>query len=266
MAVSTDNLETPERTAARELYEFLGIVPAPVMGNFRCPSLSECSRQCRDRGERFNTGTWPYIGAEYGQAVIKSCRVRILFVAMERGGSHDPSYEPAFKDTQNSFRTAAEKRTNPHMGGVAAIMKHLVDEIEPLRYSQQFALTNAVKCVEYTESMNSLSTPEMIRNCKSHLRAEIEALNPDLVITQGTHPRHTVCQILEPLSSVADFADEAGRTKATILAAGSRLILTTPHPARLKGLGWKSGGLPAFLNAAVQKARDEFVTLAARSS
>jgi uracil-DNA glycosylase len=212
-----------------------------------------------------HTGTWPYIGAEYGQALIRRYLVRILFVAMERGGSYDPSYEPAFKDTQYNFRTAAEKRTNPHMGGVAAIMKHLVDETEPLRYSQQFALTNAVKCVEYTESMNSGSTPEMIRNCKSHLRAEIEALNPDLVKTQGTHPRHTVCQILEPIKAVADFADEAGRTRATILAARSRLIVTTPHPARLKGLGWKSAGLPPFLNAAIQKVRDALVNFATGS-
>lgn len=263
--MSTDDLETPERLATRELYERLGIVPASVADDFRCPNLADCSRLSRARGARFHTGTWPYVGPEYGRAVIRGRRVRILFVAMERGGSHDPSEELAFKQTQYNFRVAAEERSNPHMGGVAEIMKHLVDEVDPRRYSQQFALTNAVKCVEYTGRMDSGSTTKMIKNCKSYLRAEIDALKPDLVITQGTHPRDTVCQILDPLRPLADFADEDGRSRSRILATGSRLIVTTPHPARLKGLGWKSGGLPAFLDAAVQRARDELVALAVGS-
>jgi uracil-DNA glycosylase len=136
---------------------------------------------------------------------------------------------------------------------VAEIMTHLVDEADPRRFSRQFALTNAVKCVEYTGRMDSGSTTTMIVNCASHLRAEIDALIPDLIITQGDHPRNAVSRLLGPLRSVADFADEAGRSE--IRAAGSRLVVTTPHPARLTGLGWKSGGLPAFLDAAIRRAR-----------
>jgi hypothetical protein len=264
----TDNNEWLKKI--QELYERLGIEPAFGGASFHCPHYEECSKHCEIR-DKFHTGTWPYVGAEYGQAIIKGHRAKILFVAMERGGKFDPSEVPTLKHTQDDFRNTAEKRKNPHMGGVAAIMKHLVDEADPLSsdplsYCRQFALTNAVKCVEYTDRMDSGSTPTMIRKCRSHLTEEIDLLKPDLIITQGVHPRETVMKVLRPQREVREFKDESGRKKARILVAGSRLLFTTPHPAaRLKGLKWKIGVLPGFLDDAVRLVRDEFAAMSAGS-
>ena len=66
--------------------------------------------------------------------------MRILFVAMERGGTFDPfrkdaPNEPTFAHTQMNFRRATELRENAHMGGTSELMECLVDDKEPQVYS-----------------------------------------------------------------------------------------------------------------------------------
>jgi len=71
-------------------------------------------------------------------------------------------------------------------------------------------------------------------------------------------------RLLAPLTSVADYADDAGHSE--ILASESTIVVTTPHPARLKGMKWKSGGLPRFLEQALDRAREEFAALVGNRS
>jgi len=131
MVEAVDLLETGDRHAIRAVCASLGIEPTSSANSFRCPNLCSCSAAIHARSGRFHTGTWPYVGAQYGNATIRQHVARILFIAMDRGGSFDPAEEPTFADTQSSFRTAAEERINPHMGGTAQIIVRLVDEPDP---------------------------------------------------------------------------------------------------------------------------------------
>ena len=251
-----DRMRTTERTDIKKLYREQGIEPSRFRKNFRCPNLKACSssQQGRDSRVRFCTGTWPYIGADYGNAQVAGCSIGVLFVAMERGGGgkFHPDSEK-FAVTQSKFRDNAEKRYNPHMGGTAQLMEYLVGCKDEKLFSQQFALTNAVKCVEATGNQRSSSTRMMKSRCSEHLREEIECLKPHLVITQGVHPRETVLELFHS-TLVKEFPGQAGAAKvmkAEVMLADHFVILTTPHAAHKPGWKWKNGELPESLQKAV---------------
>jgi uracil-DNA glycosylase family 4 len=244
--IDADRTKTAARTAIKRLYQRQHILPSAHQKDFRCSHLDDCS------GSRSElcTGNWPYIGAHYGEARVSGRRLRILFIAMERGGKS--SYE-SFSQTQRGFRIYAEGLKNPHMGGTAQIMKFLVDNNKQSQlHTRQFALTNAVKCVEATGSQQSSSTATMISKCSEHLTEEIKCLKPHLVITQGCHPSQTIVELFHP-KCVKRFRGQAGKAEVRL---GEHLgyhfvILTTPHPAHKPGWAWKNGPLPKFLQNAV---------------
>jgi hypothetical protein len=55
------------------------------------------------------------------------------------------------------------------------------------------------------------------------------------------------------------FTDEAGRCE--VLVRDKVVVITTPHPARRKGLRWRAGVLPLSFEQALRRGRDEVVTL-----
>ncbi len=258
-----DTRATQHRAKIYALYTDRGIVPC--LQGFGCRSLALCSAQgcCR-----LHTGNWAFVGSEYGQARIGGYLTRILFVAMDRGGYGDAANEQ-FVDTQASFRRHIEAPRNAHMGGVALILKHLVDERGQFQLSGQCAITNALKCVHPTNRMRTNPSKAMILHCADHLRAEIEALDPDVLVTQGRHPRDTVLGFFRgghPRDTVRGFFPELGlvgeffgekRGRAAVLANSRLVVLTTPHPARQKGLKWKKGSLPQFFLEGIATARAE---------
>lgn len=252
MIQPTDDCNTSFRRQISVLYRDRGIMPD---SSFACSALEACDAPARRRGSRFDTGNWPYIGEGYGSASVAGRLAKILFVAMDRGGKGGGANEP-FEKTQYAFRHATEVRANPHMGGVAAILTALVDECDPMKYSRIFALTNAVKCTEHTGSMRTRTTATMISQCSAHLRCEINSLDPDIVITQGGHPAATAKRLLEPIT-LARYGATSGRNRAVVWRAAHRLLLTTPHPARVKGFAWKWGTLPDYLAAAIERIRAE---------
>ena len=85
--IDADRTKTAARTAIKKLYQSQCIVPSAHQKDFRCSHLDDCS----DSRSELCTGNWPYIGAHYGEARVSGRRLRILFIAMERGGKS--SYE-----------------------------------------------------------------------------------------------------------------------------------------------------------------------------
>jgi hypothetical protein len=166
---AADTTQTTDRSAIRKLYEELRIAPE----DFCCKYVS----QCCPPPNTFIKGTWPYVGPEYGHAMIAGCPARVLFVGMEQCGRDRTM---TFDKQQHDFRAGAETRKNRHMGGVASIMERLVDKPPPADYSLQFALTNAVKCTKKGRRSDSALTtrPIMIENCAAsranHRMARLE--------------------------------------------------------------------------------------------
>ena len=248
-----DSRDTASRASIRALYAERGIVP--TRRNFACQSLRLCSDGAK---LDLHTGNWAFVRCDYGKALVDGLPARIMFVAMDRGG-YGGADDEGFPDTQSAFRRAIQLPRNPHMGGVALILKHLVDEREPRKLSGLCALTNAVKCVQHTGSMSTNATSTMIRECGSHLRAELRALEPDLIVTQGGHPADTVRESLAGLRLVQEFAGEK-RGRAALYENSRVAVLVTPHPARQAGLKWARAELPHFLLDAIARTRAELTS------
>ncbi len=250
--MDSDSQDTNPRIQITKLYSQLKIdIPTTSFG---CAHLSSCQRSIKEDGKLL-TGNWAYIGVDYGKAKIQGKQVKILVIAMDRGG-YGGQVKEEFKETQERFRLATERRENPHMGGVSLIMKELVDDKEPTVYSHQFALTNAVKCSKYTEKMKTDTTSTMIQNCANHLEREMKILSPDLIITQGEHPSTTVKRLLKLGDPAETFNHPSGRGECEIFKRESLIVLTTFHPARLKDMKWRQGTIPKYMESAIFKTQE----------
>jgi hypothetical protein len=160
--IPDDEMMTAERASLQNLFLKRDIVPAQEHA-FRCENKASCQAAAK---LTLITGTWAYIGTGYGQAHVGGRPVKILFVAMDTGGRGEPE---TFITTQSGFRCGAEKPTNAHMGSVHLLLHELVDDKDPVLFSRQFALTNAVKCRRKTGKMETACPGRMKRNCASHL-------------------------------------------------------------------------------------------------
>lgn len=247
-----DKASTPYRAEVQELYTRLDIVPTDHSADFRCATCEECKESLHLSAEGvFNTGSWPYVGSEYGQAVIGGRSRRILFVGMERGGADEPT---DFNDTQQMFRyfTTHPNRNNKHLRGVKKIVDALLGPDGDPRYVR-FALTNAVKCCKISEYQKSESTPIMIDNCQRHLSGELEVLKPHLIITQGDDPRYTIRKILAEWSIVKEWNEP--NSHAAVLETPAYIVLETRHPSYTNWGGGDDVSLPETLREAIEETR-----------
>jgi hypothetical protein len=248
-----DSRPTAHRTRIRQLYADRQIIP--VRRGFGCSSLLRCSV---GGSVQLHTGNWMTVGTEYGSAPVGGVPAKIMIVAMDRGG-YGGADEEGFEDAQKQGRTHIARPENPHMGGVLLLLKQLVDDKDPQRLSGMCALTNAVKCVKPTKSMNTDATTTMISECGAHVVAEVDALRPDIIITQGAHPSATITTRIPGLRLISRFLGERGRI-AAVFANDDVIVVTTPHPARQKGLKWTKGELPTFMVDAINLGQRELIS------
>ena len=238
-----DSFETKIRREIIELYSSKNITPSRTFEDFKCPYKLSCLGP-RNK-DKWNSGSWAYVGFKYGEAQIHGKFEKVFVVAMDRGGK-ERSNEETFEETQSNFREATEKRWNPHMGGVSLILESLLDEQNISEYSVQYALTNAVKCSIRSDNMNAVRGYQIISNCSHHLKEEIAVLQPDIIITQGKHPQQTIRKFL-PVNEnkILHFGS------VQLWRYEGKIVLGTPHPARLKGMAYSKGMMPDYFYDAI---------------
>ncbi|MDE0555327.1 MAG: hypothetical protein OXI24_13985 [Candidatus Poribacteria bacterium] len=258
-----DNEMTPWRKKVKDLQTQLG------SGNsedcFSCEHFPKC-KESVDSNADIRKGDWTYVGRQYGKALINGKKARILFVSMERPWDGTNRWQD-FKDTQKDFREGAYTRSNPHMGGVDAELTYLLDKTtSPADRCQQFALTNAVRCVSYFHNSDAQSTLEMQKNCSNHTKEIIQVLKPDIIIAQG---RGNPCESMRSLFSFdieKKYREES--TSVEIVEIGKdkdgRIFLLTPHPAFYtypdNSFKWKWNDLPTdSLEKAFKQAREIYL-------
>lgn len=266
MPNQVDIAMTPWRTKVKKLQIEQGTGASPDC--FKCGYFDTHSPGCYASlsnsysRNNINKGDWTYVGYQYGEALVGGKKAKILFVSMDRTGKGN-RYED-FEVTQQVFRTAAYCRSNPHMGGVDVLLKHLLDETTSCKdRSQQFALTNSVRCRPRAEDNRSRSTNQMVLNCENHTQAIIDVLRPDIIIAQGNdkgkeNPCKSLIRLFEPeiLEKYHNGRSKQSLRSAEIRRDQEHLFLFTAHPGNYTGFGWSAGYLPDELERSCEHVRE----------
>nr|WP_323191168.1 uracil-DNA glycosylase [Halostella sp. PRR32] len=127
----------------------------------RCPALAE-SR------ERISWGTGPLDAT--------------LMVVGEAPGAGDPD-----ADEWRGGNWTGKAYTTHHSG------RRVRELIAEIGYANDYYFTNAVKCFPAGEDgANREPTPDERANCRTHLEAEIEQVDPEVVLATGKHATQTM--------------------------------------------------------------------------
>ena len=259
---NVDSKMTPWRTKIKGLQTDLGIGSSE--GCFDCGHFEDCYASIPDKEKNnVSKGHWTYVGHQYGEAPVNGKKAKILFVSMLKQIWDENKLKKGedFESVQKGFRTSALKPRTPHMGGVNVELKYLLDEGTSCEdRCQQFALTNAVRCC-FRLGARYHATGMMEKNCASHTKAIIQALEPDIIIVQGKKPCQSMCRLfsLDRVESVESYDNRGTGWPYRSVKIGQReefLFLLTAHPANYPGFGWKTGYLPDELKKAFERARE----------
>ena len=211
----------------RSLYDNRGISVA----SFDCKYAHSCQQE---ESRTLCRGAEAHVGEQYGNPV------RVVFVSHDTGAdgrvtARGESIEVRQQVVQG-VRLA--NRPNPHMRGTILTLKAIFPDTLECDLLKKFALTNSAKCSG--DSRGSVAD-ELHRNCSNHGLAELRALEPHLVVTQGVYSRHMLgpLQYLndDELSSFGleeDEQDEVRRYLRRWYDNGGDagvIVIKAPHPS-----------------------------------
>ena len=135
----------------------------------------DCKNKDKCKVEVFR-GSEAHVGASYGEPF------KVLIASLDRGKGK----ENIDKRTEE-IEVLKEKDLNPHMKGTLETLKVIFsDEVktkEATELFKNFAMTNTAKCCL---GKNMSQAPwKFFDRCKEYTKAEVEILDPDIIITQG---------------------------------------------------------------------------------
>jgi len=178
-------------TRVSDYYQQQRISPAGL-AKFGCRHKPECRRVARENGggEPFVCGRAAGISSGYERRVP---RVLILSAdwGRDRGSSPRERELGAMRQRMESEAHDPERsRRTSQWREECEIAKHVLGC--SLREAPTFmARTNSLKCC--ANMPNSRQAPQrMFDNCREYLRAEIELLSPDILVTQGERAQAVV--------------------------------------------------------------------------
>lgn len=181
-------------TDVKQYYRKNGIAPGHV--EFRCEHFKSCKGDCPD----FATAREPFIGGEYERCGNFSMP-RLLFLSLDAG-------ELESGESIEAQRTKEGKCKLDHDGLNKAYHWYRTHELAWTLLRQfnreltiedtclYFAHTNSAKCCMNKDN-HKMADRRMFRNCRAYIPGEIEALRPDILVTQGDNAKWAVESIPE---------------------------------------------------------------------
>ena len=157
---------------------------------FNCRYTHSCQKEehrtlCR--GAEAHVGEW------YGNPA------RVVFVSHDTGANGRKFARGESLDVRRKVVQGVRlaNRPNPHMRGTILTLQAIFPDTPECNLLRKFALTNSAKC---SGGSRGAVDDELYRNCRNHGLAELRALDPHLVVTQGVHAR----DMLGPLQHLDD--------------------------------------------------------------
>ena len=238
---SADLKKTEERIKKlSEYYDKMGL----NADSFHCEHYEICSKSQKKCNveKQYSGGTvgiTPFYDISYGGKPI-----RILIVGKENGYMKNTKYGTSANFKENSLNILNcinWKNKNNHIKGTLQILQNIFGVQSDYVYSS-YALSNLLRCsfqnadkIENISNVNSTTT--MKNNCLRHLIAEIEILEPTLIIFQGEwaiNGKETVVDKLYKYYNIEKKCLLANSNNKYGLYDFNRfMLMTTHHPAIL---------------------------------
>ena len=152
------------------------------VSKFACEHLACCKAAAKPRC--LTKGAEAHVGEKYGKPI------RLVVISLDTGGDPDEEYGEALLERREAIQAVTYDCANRHMKGTIETLWHLYgrDKSES-DLLKRFAMTNSAKCSGKDESKTSVPD-KLYKNCKEHGLAELKALKPQLIVTQGTWARY----------------------------------------------------------------------------
>ena len=142
------------------------------------------------------------------------------------------------REVVQSVRLDSRPRPKPHMRGTIHTLRQIFGNKPDHELLNRFAMTNCAKC---SGGDRKAVNVELYRNCRNHGLAELQALAPQLIVTQGTLAR----DMLGPLQHLDDAETSSFNLPAKEEEVkrhlrrwhGDRLnviVIKAPHPSAPK--------------------------------
>ena len=165
----------------RKLYDCRKIGVSKNSPPFACCCLESCEAAAKGRGGLVK-GAEAHVGENYGDPI------RLVVISLDTGGGSGEEYGEDLLKRQKAIKKRADNKKNPQMKGTIETLKHLYGCRSESDLLKRFAMTNSAKCSGKDKSKKSVPD-KLYENCREHGLAELKALEPQLVVTQGAKAR-----------------------------------------------------------------------------
>ena len=149
---------------------------------FACPHLKSCRKAAKAKDRKLCLGAEAHVGRNYGDPI------RLVVVSLDTGGSAGTSRGKDLRKRRSTVQGVTFSGTNQHMKGTIQILRHLYGEEAEAEILPRFAMINSAKCSGKDDKSDSVPDT-LYQNCREHGLAELDKLEPQLVVTQGAKAR-----------------------------------------------------------------------------
>lgn len=208
-----------------DYYTSQGIHPL----NFQCRHFQECSADC----DTFTEAKMAYVGSEYE----KGTQPRVLFLSLDSGsGEMDPQrrvVEMVRQEEEYNYNedVVARLPKNRHWDITHKMAWVLLHPFQPdltiASAKPYWAHTNSAKCCQNNPKRGQ-AHPRLFRNCRSYVLGELEVLQPEILVTQGTKAK----EVIESLPRISFDMMLGYEDEVWVVHIKGRpvLCITTMHP------------------------------------
>lgn len=149
---------------------------------FSCCHLKSCRVAAKKRD--LCLGAEAHVGENYGDPI------RLVVVSMDTGGSAESEKGEDLSARRATIQGVTYEEANPHMKGTIKTLRYLYGygQKPDCDLLQRFAMINSAKCSGKDDDKSSMPW-KLYKNCWDHGLAELDILNPQLIVTQGAKAR-----------------------------------------------------------------------------
>ena len=148
--------------------------------HFSCHLKDGCSQGCEDR---FVEATEAYLGSKYEENELP----RVLFLSLDPGRAKFDIRTRVMSHEEGCDPRKLEKETHWYETHELAwtFLRKFKPDLQFKNVCPYFAHTNSAKCCMNNRGME-MAKKILFNNCRGYIPSEIEVLDPDILITQGS--------------------------------------------------------------------------------